>query len=83
MALIAICEVLGTRVNIGERVTSFRGETAVLKAVTRARIPGKSGKVVVQWDSDIATALSRGEDVKDVAQCEYYDKVFDLEVRDI
>lgn len=34
-------------VEIGDTVTSFRGETATLQAITRAAVPGKSGKVSV------------------------------------
>lgn len=39
----------GTReeVKIGDKVINFRGEEGTLECLTRARIPGKSGKVVV------------------------------------
>lgn len=37
---------------IGDTVTSFRGETGKLEYLSRAKTPGKSGKVVVNgWES--------------------------------
>ncbi len=64
-------------VNIGDTVTNFRGETATLISLSRAQVPGKSGKVVVQWPMPSNPAFGATH-----YQMEYYDKVFDLAVYD-
>jgi hypothetical protein len=75
MALQAIREDDGSVVNVGDLLTSFRGERAILKHVTRERVPGKSGKVAVVWVEDMIE--------KDrVSTVEYYDGVFGLKVVD-
>lgn len=70
------------RVNNGDEITSFRGEKATLVRATRASMPGKSGKVLVQWDqnqpSDFDLKLGSWPPG---FQMEYYDKVFDLDVQ--
>lgn len=45
--MIAIDVKTGAIVNVGDTVTSFRGESGTLKMITRAALPGKSGKVIV------------------------------------
>ena len=60
-------------VDEGDTVTSFRGETATFLRATRARITGKSGKVMVRW-LDGNAAGTEGE---------YYDGVFGLTVEGI
>lgn len=47
MALQAFVEGTDQIVNPGDTVTDFRGDTDTFKRATRARIPGKSGKVMV------------------------------------
>lgn len=69
MNLIATDEKTGERVLVGATVTSFRGEKAKLVSLDRPRVPGKSGKVTVEW------AGRKGE-------WEYYDGVFDLRVEE-
>jgi len=57
-------------VQLGDTVTDFRGDTAVLTCCTRVRGDGRTGKVCVRWDSTDRVS-------------EYYDTVFDLEVREV
>lgn len=65
----------GEPVNIGDTVTSFRGEKATVTSLSRAVIPGKSGKVVVRW-------IEKSSGPTDY-ESEYYDGVFDLVVTDV
>jgi len=67
-ALFAFNEKTGKQVFPGDTVTDFRGETATVATLSRACIPGKSGKVVV---------------TQGISQREYYDGVFDLVVTDV
>ena len=60
----------GLIVEIGDTVMSFRGEPAILTYVSRAGLPGKSGKVCVRAVDAPDDTFSR----------EYYDKVFNLKV---
>jgi hypothetical protein len=46
-----IDNVTGREILPGQPLTSFRGEAAVLVAPERAAIPGKSGRVHVEWVS--------------------------------
>lgn len=57
----------------GDPLTSFRGERAVFLYPSRPTIPGKSGKVVVEW-------MTGAGDPKDGTQGEYYANVFGLRV---
>lgn len=59
----------GQEVHIGDIVLDFRGEGAILASLTKARMPGKSGKVTVRDGYSESS--------------EYYDKVFNLTVVDI
>jgi hypothetical protein len=69
-ALFAFDEKSGKQVFEGDTVIDFRGETATVAKLSRAKVPGKSGKVVVtQGDSS--------------PQREYYDGVFGLVVTDV
>lgn len=61
---------MGQEVKSGDCILSFRGEKAVFVCCTRERTNGKSGKVVVTW-------------VGEKYQLEYYDKVFDLCVKNV
>lgn len=61
----AVNEATGKAVHVGDTVTSFRGEKATLVRMSRPRIPGKSGKVVVRW-------------IDGGYEQEYYDGVFGL-----
>lgn len=70
MPLIAF-DSMGQVVKPGESVVSFRGDVATLVRPTRARTNEKSGKVVVKWEGFNSPEL------------EYYDKVFDLHIKDI
>jgi hypothetical protein len=65
----------GEQVNVGDTVTSFRGEKATVTSLSRAVIPGKSGKVVVRW-------IEKESGPTDFER-EYYDSVFDLVVTDV
>jgi hypothetical protein len=72
--LIAHDETTGAVVNIGDTVTSFRGETAKLYSLNRPKGDGRSGKVSVIWDD-------RAESVSGIpGNNEYYDGVFNLVV---
>jgi hypothetical protein len=59
----------GQEKHIGDELVDFRGDPAILVSLSRPRVPGKSGKVVVRdkWSE----------------HSEYYDKVYDLTVVDI
>jgi len=64
---------MGQPVNSGDKILDFRGVQATFVRASRARTSdGRSGKVVVKWIDSIA-----------LYECEYYDKVFDLFVKDI
>jgi len=70
------------QVKPGDTITSFRGEKATLIRATRASMPGKSGKVLVQWDENQPNDF----DLKLGSwppgfQMEYYSNVFDLDVQ--
>jgi hypothetical protein len=62
----------GQAISYGDPVTDFRGETATFVKATRAAAPGKSGKVYVSWTN-----------TEGVGSLEYYDKVFDLTVKQV
>ena len=62
---------LDVEIKPGQRILDSQGERPMFIRATRARTPGKSGKVVVQYDYPMTH------------QREYYDRVFDLEVKDI
>lgn len=47
MALQAFVEGTDQIVNRGDTVTDFRGDTSTFSMATRARTPGRSGKVTV------------------------------------
>lgn len=64
--LVAYDEETGKEVAIGTKLQTFRGETVTLKHLSRPRIPGKSGKIVVEYD--------------DGGTMEYYDKVCNLRI---
>lgn len=66
----------GDQVFVGNTVSSFRDELATVTTLSRATIPGKSGKVVVKWHGETPSG-ARGYEQ------EYYDKVFDLVVTDV
>jgi len=55
----------GAEVSEGDTVVDFRGESAVFLSATRAPMPGKSGKVLVDLDG---------------VQREFYESVYDLRV---
>lgn len=59
----------GNVVPAGFEIFDFRGEPATLLEPTRARSPGRSGKVFVETGSGFRR--------------EFYDKVFGLEVREV
>jgi hypothetical protein len=63
----------GEEVKVGSKVTSFRGEEAVLLDLCRVNEfyygGRRSGKVLVQW-------------TKDGFRAEYYDNVFNLRVEE-
>lgn len=64
-----ILDTAGVEMRPGQTVMDNRGERAIIVMATRARTPGKSGKVVVRWpDVD--------------GEREYYDMVFNLRVVD-
>lgn len=65
----AFDERTGEPVNIGDTVTSFRGETATLHKLDRARETGRTGKVTVKADD--GTLLY------------HYDNVWSLRVEDV
>ncbi len=75
----AIDEATGKEVKIGDIVTSFRGERAVLCDITRVNEfhygGGRSGKVVVKWITNDSLAIESYDDTM-----EYYDGVFNLRV---
>lgn len=73
--LIVTDEKSGEVVNDGDTVTDFRGDTARLIKATRARVPGKSGKVLVELPGT-SDPYRDGRPIR----MEYYDKVFDLHV---
>lgn len=58
----------GLPVTAGDTVTSFRGEPATLIMPSQPTIPGKSGKVVVEWAD------------RSGSRDEYYANVFGLRV---
>lgn len=60
----------GLIVEIGDTVTNFRGESAILTYVSRAGLPGKSGKVCVRAVDAPEGTSSR----------EYYDRVWGLKI---
>jgi hypothetical protein len=64
--MVTLHEKTGDSVAPGDTVTDFRGGTATFLRATSARIPGKSGKVLVR--------------LPDGGCMEYYDKVYDLAV---
>lgn len=67
----------GNEVHIGDDVVSFRGERAILVSLARPEMPGKSGKVVVSWPLTLEELQNWS------GRAEYYDKVFNLTVKDI
>jgi hypothetical protein len=67
--LVAHHETTGEVVNIGDTVTSFRGEKATLVSLNRPKGDGRSGKVSVRWEGREGFGSN-----------EYYDGVFDLVV---
>lgn len=85
MALQAFVEGTDQIVNSGDTVTDFRGDEAVFVKASRLRIPGKSGKVVVRWKA--MEGVKAGDhsyyDDGRTSSYEYYDTVFDLEVREV
>lgn len=68
MGYVAHDEQTGARVNVGDTVVSFRGETATLISLDRPAGNGRSGKVTVEWSDRPG---SRGY---------YYDGVFGITV---
>lgn len=48
----------GTLVNVGDTITDFRGDTAILISIDRANMPGKSGKVTVLYNGNRGTYYS-------------------------
>lgn len=60
---------LGMEVKYNDPIRSTSGDTARFIKATKARVDGKSGKVVVQW-------------LNNIRQSEYYDRVFGLKVVD-
>lgn len=66
LKLVAYDEGTGKEVAIGTKLQTFRGDVVTLKSLSRSRIPGKSGKIVVEYG--------------DGGTMEYYDKVCNLRV---
>ena len=66
LKLVAYDEETGKEVAIGTRLKTSRGDSVTLKGLSRQRIPGKSGKIVVEYG--------------DGGTMEYYDKVCNLRV---
>lgn len=60
----------GSPVEIGETITSFRGEKWIYLGPTRVRVPGRSGKV-------------RARPIRGDRSIEFYDGVFSLIVVDV
>jgi hypothetical protein len=71
MTFVVVRESTGEVVEPLTTVYSFRHEPATFLEATRARTPGKSGKVLVHWHDEIGF------------EYEYYDKVFGLAVVDV
>ena len=65
-------DLTGNVVNIGDTVTSFRGETATLYSLNRPKGDGRSGKVSVIWDGRLSGSIPGNN--------EYYDGVFNITV---
>lgn len=63
---------MGVAMKPGDTMLDQDGERAVFVQPTRARTEGRSGKVLVRWVGD-----DTGR------QMEYYDKVFELWVKDV
>lgn len=64
----------GAIIEPGDTVTDFRGNTARLAVADRAREPGRTGKVIVDWSDPSDENRSFGY---------YYDTVFSLAVVDV
>jgi hypothetical protein len=58
----------GKEIEAGDAIYSFKNHRATFVRATRARTPGKSGKVLVEWPGG--------------GRFEYYDKVFNLNVQE-
>lgn len=58
-------------VKLGDKVTSFRGEQAIVLGWSLPRHAGSSGRVFVQWLE------------KDTFQHEYFPSVFDLHIEEV
>lgn len=69
LKLVAYDEETGKEVAIGTRLQTSRGDSVTLKGLSRQRIPGKSGKILVEYD-----------DRHGGGTMEYYDKVCNLRV---
>lgn len=75
-----IDNVTGREILPGQPLTSFRGEAAVLVAPERAAIPGKSGKVYVEWVSPPYADRVRVFSDSHSYRASYYDNVFNVTV---
>lgn len=62
---------MGQEVHAGETIMKPNGEKAEFLRATRARTPGKSGKVYIRWVGP------------DGHTGEYYDRTFDLHVKEV
>lgn len=71
MTLVAF-DSMGVPMKKGDTMLDHRGERAIFIMATRAKMPGKTGKVLVTWVGD---EKSR--------QQEYYDTVFELTVKEV
>lgn len=65
-------DAMGVPMKRGDTMLDFRGERAIFIEATRARVPGKTGKVLVTWVGDEKSK-----------QREYYDTVFELHVKEV
>lgn len=68
--VVAVSREHGGIVSEGDVIRSRKGEHAIFVQVSRAAIPGKSGKIIVRLYDDNRQAYTR----------EYYDSVFNLDV---
>jgi hypothetical protein len=78
MSLIVCDEQTGQEVQVGDVITSHNGHQATLRRATRARMPGRSGKLFVE----LLERSIDGQLQKAGATGEYNDNVFGLIVKE-
>ena len=85
MTLQAFIEGTDQIVNSGDTITDFRGDKAIFVKASRPRQPGRTGKVVVRWLAMKGVKAGDHSYYDDGRKTtyEYYDTVFDLEVKEI